>query len=287
MPQPLRRRRVFVSYRRADSAGHAGRLRDDLTELLGSRVFMDVADIAPGARFPEVLAAELRSCGVVLAVIGPLWRDAFDAPREGDDFVRMELVQALTHQGINVVPVLVQGASLPSAGRLPEDLKPLSSCQALSIRDDRWKDDVENLARHLRVLLRLRRWPVWLGAIGCVLLAVIGYWIFGRPPAPAPYDRGRAHEIAIAATEKAAMSCKAPKGAQGECPVLLRFQPDGKVKDVYYDTGWCAFKGPGFGDCVLEKLAKVRIPPFSDFSFVEVGLDVRIEANGDVKVTKY
>jgi hypothetical protein len=62
--------------------------------------------------------------------------------------------------------------------------------------------------------------------------------------------------------------------------------PAGKVDDVYYDTGYCEFKGTGFGDCVLQKLAKVRIPPFNNFPSVEIGLDIRIEANGDVKVTE-
>jgi TIR domain len=64
-----RRDRVFISYRRADSAGHAGRLEDELTRILGDRIFMDVSDIAPGADFERVLNDELASCGVVLAVL--------------------------------------------------------------------------------------------------------------------------------------------------------------------------------------------------------------------------
>lgn len=107
MPRTERRRRIFISYRRADSAGHAGRLKDDLIRLLGHRVFMDVSDIAPGAKFPGVLDAELRSCGAVLAVIGPQWRATFDGRREGEDYVRIELQQALAHEGVSVVPVLI------------------------------------------------------------------------------------------------------------------------------------------------------------------------------------
>lgn len=73
-PTDARRDRIFISYRRADSAGNAGRLNDDLTRLLGDCVFMVVADIAPGADFENVLRKELASYGAVLAVIGVRWR---------------------------------------------------------------------------------------------------------------------------------------------------------------------------------------------------------------------
>ena len=280
-----RRDRVFISYRRSDSAGHAGRLNDDLTRLLGRRVFMDVADIAPGAAFEGVIRAELRSCGAVLAVIGQQWQQAFHTPRDGKDYVRVELLEALGHEGVNVVPILVQGASLPSAADLPEDLQSLASRQAVAIRDDRWKDDVEYLARQLRRLLKLRRVTVWPVAIGCAALAAIGLWIgFGQPPQPSAFDRSKAHAITIAAAQKAAAGCSAPKGSAGECPVLFRFVPDGKTDNVYYDTGFCAFKGTEFGDCVLQKLAKVRIPPFDNVTVAEVELAIRVEANGAVNV---
>ncbi len=285
MSQRVRRDRVFISYRRSDSAGYAGRLNEDLTRLLGRRVFMDVADIAPGAEFEDVIRVELRSCGAVLAVIGQQWRDAFHAPRDGKDYVRVELLEALGHEGVNVVPVLVQGASLPSTADLPQDLQSLASRQAVAIRDDRWKDDVEHLARELRRLLKLRRTTVWPVAIGCTALTAIGLWIgFGQAPQPSAFDRGKAHAITIAAAQKAAAACSAPKGSEGECPVLFRFVPDGKTENVYYDAGFCAFKGTEFGDCLLRKLANVRIPPFDNVTVAEVELAIRVEASGTVNV---
>ena len=60
---PMERRRIFISYRRSDSAGHAGRLEADLTRLLRTPVFMDVSDIAPGEDFAQILDRQLRSCG--------------------------------------------------------------------------------------------------------------------------------------------------------------------------------------------------------------------------------
>ena len=69
---------------------------------------MDVADIAPGADFEAVLRDELASCGVVLAVIGARWRESFDAPREGLDYVCVELAQALSQPGVQVIPEAVR-----------------------------------------------------------------------------------------------------------------------------------------------------------------------------------
>jgi len=285
MARTGRRRRIFISYRRADSAGHAGRLNDDLTRLLGRRVFMDVADIAPGERFPAALDAALRTCGAVLAVIGPRWVDELHAARHGEDYVRTELALALRQDDVSVIPVLVRGAGLPSAADLPEDLKPLAARQALATRDDRWRDDVRYLARQLRVSLGLRRAPQLIVALGCVAVAAGGGWMLGRER-PGPFVRARAHELTKAAAERAATSCERPEKLQGECPVLLRFLPSGAVDDVYYDTGFCEYKGTPFGDCVLTKLARVRIPPFDDYALVEVGLDVRLEADGRVQVTE-
>ena len=90
--------------------------------------------------------------------------------------------------------------------------------------------------------------------------------------------------MTIAAAQKAAAACSAPKGSAGECPVVFQFLPDGKAHNVYYDTGSCGFKGTAFGDCVLQRLEKVRIPPFDNLSTAEVGLAIRVEASGAVNV---
>lgn len=285
MSRPARRHRIFISYRHADSAGHAGRLKDDLTRLLGDRVFMDVSGIAPGADFESVLRGELASCGAVLAVIGAHWREAFDAPREGQDYVRLELAQALAHPGVQVVPVLTQGASLPVTANLPADLSALGSRQATVIRDDRWKDDVAHLARELRVALKLSPVPVrWIAASVVVVVAIAVWVVLSAPPAPAAFSRSRANEITLAATEKAAATCKPASGQAGACPLVLQFAPDGSTRNVYFDSGSCILKAPPFGECVLKRLAAVRIPPFDDVTEVEVELNLLVDAGGSTKV---
>lgn len=284
-PTSGRRGRIFISYRRADSAGHAGRLKDDLSRLLGDRVFMDVSDIGPGANFEEVLRTELASCGAVLAIIGPRWLAAFDAPREGVDYVRLELAQALAHGGIPVVPVLVQGASLPTSTELPGDLQTLSKRQATTIREDRWKDDVAHLAQELQGVLKLSRLPVRWIVPGVVALTALASWFaLNMPPAPAAFARPGAHEIAAAAITKAAKACKPADTEPGQCPVVFQFEPDGTTRNVYFASGYCRQKAPPFGDCVLQKLAVVRIPPFINVDVAEVSLMLTVATGGAVTV---
>jgi len=111
-------RAIFISYRRDDSEGQAGRLYDDLIRQFGEgSVFMDVAGIEPGLDFRKVIDKNVSSCGVLLALIGPGWVDAKDETgrRRLDnplDFVRLETAAALKRD-IPVVPVLVAKARMP------------------------------------------------------------------------------------------------------------------------------------------------------------------------------
>ncbi|MDA1004457.1 MAG: toll/interleukin-1 receptor domain-containing protein, partial [Chloroflexi bacterium] len=111
--------RVFLSYRRSDVGGYAGRLSDELMRQLGPRdVCHDVSTIAPGENFAAAIDRALTDSDVVLTVIGPGWLTAADAdgtPRlaRDDHFVRLELGRALA-LGRTVTPVLVGGAALPA-----------------------------------------------------------------------------------------------------------------------------------------------------------------------------
>lgn len=284
----MERQRIFVSYRRSDAAGHAGRLLDHLTRLIGPRLFMDVSGIAPGDVFTAELARELESCGAVLVVIGSQWTASFRVPRDGVDYVHEEVRQALALPAVTVVPVLVEGASMPRATDLPDDLRPLVERQAVALRDDRWDDDVAHLARSLRATLRLRRIPRWSIALAVALVAMlVGAWIAFRPPAvrePAAFERGAAYEVAIAAARRAVRDCADDPPMEGECPVLLRFVPDGTVSDVYFDTGDCRFKHTVFGDCLLAKLRSTRLDPFDNVDTAELSLLVRRDGEGRVLV---
>ena len=118
---------IFISYRRIDSAGHVGWLNDDLSERFGQdHIFRDIETIQPGADFVEAIQQAVGSCDVLLAVIGRQWLAVTDATGrrrldDPDDFVRLEIATALA-RNIPVIPVLVQGASMPAAHELPGPL---------------------------------------------------------------------------------------------------------------------------------------------------------------------
>lgn len=145
---------VFLSYRRSDAGGYAGRLADRLVYRLGRhRVFQDVTAIAPGEDFTAAIDGALDRSDAVLAVIGPGWLAATgpDGGRrlfEPGDYVHLELARAL-QRGVPVVPVLVGGAALPTVADLPEDLAGLVQRQAATLHDDTWHEDVDGLMRRL------------------------------------------------------------------------------------------------------------------------------------------
>ena len=145
---------IFISYRRGDAEGEAGRLFDDLTAQFGGKaIFMDVMDIKPGRDFRKVIDENVSSCGVLLAIIGKGWINARDdAGRrrldDPQDFVRLETASALKRD-IPVIPVLVHGASMPLAEQLPEELKELAYRNAVELTHARWESDVQVLIKGL------------------------------------------------------------------------------------------------------------------------------------------
>jgi hypothetical protein len=147
-------RGIFISYRRDDTAGYAGRLFDFLRERLGDdRVFMDVTDIAPGSDFVQTLARGLQESEAVLVFIGPRWASATTIEGrlrlwEPEDFVRKEVTTALV-SGRRVVPVLVQGASMPREEQVPPELQGLLTRQGVILSDTRWQRDCEDLLHDL------------------------------------------------------------------------------------------------------------------------------------------
>lgn len=145
---------MFISYRRDDSSGFAGRLHHSLIEHFGpGTVFRDVDSIDPGRDFVRAIQDSLLACGALVVVIGREWLDArgrdgsrrLDDPR---DLVRIEVATAL-EQGMLVMPVLVEGAPMPSAERLPPDLAELPRRNAIELSDSRWNFDVGRLVAAL------------------------------------------------------------------------------------------------------------------------------------------
>ncbi|HUR10476.1 MAG TPA: toll/interleukin-1 receptor domain-containing protein [Flavitalea sp.] len=151
MAYPSRKKNIFISYRVHDTAGETGRLVDSLKQYFyEDQIFMDIEKLQPGVDFTKVIANSLESCDVLLAVIGPNWLGPANAAGKtrimlDDDWVRLELTTALK-RNIVVIPVLVDGGSLPQEADLPPDLAPLVKRQSHEISNKRWKYDTDSLA---------------------------------------------------------------------------------------------------------------------------------------------
>lgn len=180
---------VFISYRRDDAAGYAGRLYDALTAHFGrSLVFIDIDSIRAGQNFVDVIEQRIASCSVVIVLIGRAWLNITDdrAARRLDDphdFVRLE-VESAFRQNVPVIPVLVGSAKMPRQEDLPATLAPLAHLNAIEIFDQLFPDSVKHLVTTLRPLVHPRFvfWP-WIdpetnrlriSLLVVALLAVLG-----------------------------------------------------------------------------------------------------------------
>ncbi|HVW78095.1 MAG TPA: toll/interleukin-1 receptor domain-containing protein [Alloacidobacterium sp.] len=204
---------IFISYRRDDSEGEAGRLFDDLSRAFGNdAVFMDVSGIEPGSDFRKAIDDGVASCGVLLAIIGPMWATitGSDGKRRLDnenDYVRLEIASALK-RNIAVIPVLVHGAHMPHADQLPDDLQNLAYRNSVEITLARWNSDMQLLIQalaqyvhatkstetatvHATVPVQLpalrgtaateparSKKPLWLGIGGLAVIAIAAVLIF-------------------------------------------------------------------------------------------------------------
>lgn len=232
--------KVFISYRRDDAAGHAGRLYDQINNYFGDRVrvFMDVDSIAPGEDFVNVIENAVGKCEILIAVIGRDWLTITDQTGKRrldnpEDFNRVEIAAAL-NRNVRVIPVLVQDATMPSREQLPEALGSLSRRNAIELSDARWKYDVDRLIKVIEESVgqqsgyqpvkdqpepqrpgRLRPWQIAALAAGLVSVVGLGIWLLkplivgtttADPPevtaSPTPGDTGARGETGASTQPK-------------------------------------------------------------------------------------
>lgn len=187
---------IFISYRRDDAAHVAGRMADALAARVGrERVFVDVDSVAPGEDFVRKIETTIRESDLFLAVIGSNWLSAQGPSGQrridgAGDFIRLEVKSALA-SGMRIIPVLVDGASMPRAEDLPEDVRPLVRHNAVFINHATFARDMNALLEQLdlsaakggRNALNVLAMPV--GALAVVLaMAAIALWPKG-PSGPA------------------------------------------------------------------------------------------------------
>lgn len=208
----MRPAQVFISYRRDDSAGYARAVYDEMATHFGAeRVFIDVDDIHAGQPFSEVIEHEVGASQVLLVLIGRRWPGERDGapPRLGDpgDLVRREVAAGLRN-GARVIPVLLDGAPMPTESQLPDELHALAGRQALEIGNSRYAADMRRLVDSVREALGYPEPPApppktgatkgvrlaWAGGlmvVGLVVGGSVALWPLGKTGGASTDTRAR------------------------------------------------------------------------------------------------
>jgi tetratricopeptide (TPR) repeat protein len=148
---------VFINYRGDDSEFCAEFVFEELSARFGEdRVFLDSRSIPIGHDFVDALLRRLRACNVLLVIIGPRWLSQVDADGarridDANDWVRREVAEAL-RLGLNVVPVLTDGARIPTEVDLPDNVAAMCRRQYAVVRRRHAREDVQGLVVKLAQL---------------------------------------------------------------------------------------------------------------------------------------
>jgi serine/threonine protein kinase len=150
--------KIFICYRRGDSADITGRIYDWLLRQFGeAALFKDVDSIPYGMDFRAEIDNAISTCTAVLAIVGPRWLAKSGRQKQRDidnpsDYVRIELASALRRQ-IPIIPVLVAGESMPSPDTLPDDLREFSYRNAIQVKPDPdFRADMDRLIKGISKL---------------------------------------------------------------------------------------------------------------------------------------
>ncbi len=142
---------IFISYRREHTAFIVDRLHHRLTEHFGVRqVDRDIENVGPGDDFGQRIDEAVAASAALLAIISDRWlvdrnpatKRAIGVPR---DWVQREVGVALRRPGVLVIPVLIEGATMPGEQQLPYDIRSLAMCKAMHLSDRGWEDDIGRL----------------------------------------------------------------------------------------------------------------------------------------------
>ena len=149
--------KLFISYRRDDSAGYARAIHSRLVQHFSKdQVFMDVDTVEPGADFVQAIQKAVGECDVLVALIGKRWagRESSGISRLDNekDYVRLEVSMALARD-VRVIPVLVDGMTMPNEDSLPSPLQPITRRNAIEVSNTRFHYDVDQLITAVRKIL--------------------------------------------------------------------------------------------------------------------------------------
>jgi formylglycine-generating enzyme required for sulfatase activity len=234
---------VFINYRRDVCAGEARALFNELRQKLGeASVFMDVDSIALGRDFRSALQKTLASCDLMLVLIGRNWTEVKDEKGrtrldDPTDFVRLEIETALKRD-IVVTPVLVQGAHMPAAERLPPEMRDLVYRNGFELSHGRWESDLAEMMHRLNLGP-----PMGDGAV-MPSASVDAAPIAAIPPAK-PQDRTRPGLIRLSRRQTLGLAATAAVGTAAviAVPAIRKLMTKPALRTISYEVASVDEKG--------------------------------------------
>lgn len=178
--------KVFINYRKNDASGtlrpealFVEVLADWLERSLGKgTVYLDTT-LRPGEPYPDALRSRLAEAVVLVVVIHRQWLKDLKARKDTHrDWVHEEIATAIRSR-IRLLPVVLDGAELPTHSELPSEIRSLADSQAVRLQFGALRDGVNAVLAEIELIVA----PNMPDAL--------------VPVAPLP-DRGRLVMIAIA-----------------------------------------------------------------------------------------
>ena len=155
---------IFISYRRQDTSGIVGRLRDRLVATYSKEhIFMDTESINLGDNFIDRVERAAGNCKIMLVIIGKNW-DGFinhsqkSRFRDPKDVVRREVEFALARK-IPLIPILIDGAPFPRKENLPDTMAELEYRQSYFISHETFERDYDKLLAELKIIVNPQEHP--------------------------------------------------------------------------------------------------------------------------------
>ena len=236
--------RIFISYRRTDSAAYAGRLFDRLRKHFGdAEVFMDLEGIEPGAEFGKVIAEKARAAEVLIALIGRNWltlANVGSACRLDDpnDLVVREIETALEAKRL-VIPVLAANTPMPARTELPERIAALAERNAIELSDQRFHADVDRLIQVIErgaPTARKRRKLRWMLASAAGIAVMAGAWLLVARNSPPSLESKPPERSPPTAAEKPALAAAPGAVPRAEAAAAPAWDQMRALPVVYAET---------------------------------------------------
>lgn len=140
-------KKIFISYRRAETEYAAGALGRELRTHFGEdQVFRDKEDVGAGVSWKKQVLHEIGDQSALLVLISKGWADCRDGSGQRrldnpEDSVRIEICDGIRDRA-TIIPILLENAEMPAESDLPQDLKVLADLNARRLRDGDWPYDL-------------------------------------------------------------------------------------------------------------------------------------------------